>query len=112
MSNIEISKAQAIDLNEKYAADFDVDLNSIHKLQSRTMKAVDINGVMITILSLFPIVFTSSMLSWIFIIYQFSIIFNSILYYTCQQTFVQTEIQYDIIHILFRIVILWIMFCI
>ena len=112
LSNIELSKAEPIDLNEKYAADFDVDLVSIHKLQKKSMKAVDINGVMITILSLFPLIFTSSLLSWMFILYQFSIIFNSILYYTGQQTFVQSEIQYDIIHILFRIIILWIMFCI
>ena len=42
MANIEISKAVAFNVHEKFSNDFDVDLKRVHEIQSRNTNAVEI----------------------------------------------------------------------
>lgn len=109
MANIEISKAVAFNVHEKFSNDFDIDLKRVHDIQSRNTNAVDINGFVIIIIGIIPWAFLGFVSSYIFIVYQILMILNELFYAQGKQTFVQTEIQFDIIQVIFRTIMTWIL---
>jgi len=109
MANIEISKAVAFNVHEKFSNDFDVDLKRVHDIQGRNTTAVDINGFVIIIIGIIPWAFLGYVSSYIFIVYQLLLMVNELSYANGKQTFVQTEIQFDIIQIIFRTILIWIL---
>lgn len=109
MANIEISKSVSFNVGEKFSNDFDVDLKRVHDIQIRNTTPVDINGFVIIIVSIIPWTFIGYISSYIFIVYQICMITNELFYAKGKQTFVQTEIQFDIIQMIFRTVLIWIL---
>tara|TARA_A100001015_G_C14662097_1_gene583412 strand:- start:317 stop:655 length:339 start_codon:yes stop_codon:yes gene_type:complete len=107
MSQVEISKSRPFNVLEKYHDDFDVDLIGAHKEQLKNTTAVDINGLMLVLFSLIPWAGLNYFSSWIFILYQSFMIINELRYARGKQTFVQTDIQFDIIQLFFRTFIIW-----
>ena len=107
MSQVEISKSRPFNVLEKYHNDFDVDLIGAHKEQLKNTTAVDINGLMLVLFALTPWAGLNYFSSWIFILYQSFMIINELRYARGKQTFVQTDIQFDIIQLFFRTFIIW-----
>ena len=80
MANIEISKSVSFNVLEKFSNDFDVDLKRVHEIQNRNTTPVDINGFVIIIVSIIPWALIGYISSYIFILYQISMITNELFY--------------------------------
>lgn len=107
LSSKEYNKRQPI-VWEKYKNDFDVKLKSVHQNQKKNVKSVNVNAIALCVcLTILPWICTGWNIGFFIMMYQIIMCINAYRYATSNQTFVVTDIQYDIIQIIFRIVITW-----
>ena len=107
LSSIEFNKRQPIEW-DKYKNDFDVKLKTVHNIQEKNVKSVNINAIALCIcLTILPWACTGWNLGFIIMLYQIIMCINAYRYATSNQTFVVTDVQYDIIQLVFRIIITW-----
>ena len=107
LANSEQNKSQPIEW-DKFKDDFDVKLNHINNIQMKNLKSVAIEPIVLClILLILPWCFNISVLSVMVILYQLAVCVNAYRYCSSRQTFVVTDVQYDIIQIIFRTGLLW-----
>lgn len=107
LSYKEYKKRQPIEW-DKYKNDFDVKLKIVHNAQEKNVNSVNVNGIALCIcLTIVPWTCTGWNLGFFIMLYQIMMCVNAYRYCTSNQTFVITDIQYDIIQIVFRIGITW-----
>tara|TARA_X000000950_G_C13858324_1_gene637562 strand:+ start:160 stop:984 length:825 start_codon:yes stop_codon:yes gene_type:complete len=108
LANREQKKSQPIEW-EKFKDDFDVKLEQVHQNQKLRTKSVGVEPIILCfILTSIPWLFDFNLMGLFIISYQICICANAYRYCSTLQTFVVTDIQYDIIQIIFRTLILWI----
>ena len=74
----------------------------------KNLKSVAIEPIVLClILLILPWCFNISVLSVMVILYQLAVCVNAYRYCSSRQTFVVTDVQYDIIQIIFRTGLLW-----
>lgn len=107
LSSIEYNKRIPIDW-EKYKNDFDVKLQMVHQNQKKNVKSVNVNAIALCIcLNIISWTCTGWNLGFFIMMYQIIMCINAYRYATSNQTFVVTDIQYDILQTVFRIIIIW-----
>jgi len=107
LASLERSKAQAIDW-DKFKHDFDVDLSDCSHAQTKNIKGIGAEPIiMCVILTIIPWVVTGWNIGFFIMIYQITMCVNAYRYCSSTQTFVQTDTQYDIIQIIFRLGLTW-----
>ena len=93
---------------DKFRDDFDVKLYDVHDIQMKNLKGVGIEPIILcAILTLIPWIVTGWNVGFFIMLYQIAICINAYRYISSSQTFVQTDIQYDIIQMLFRTGLTW-----
>lgn len=93
---------------DKFKDDFDVSLKAVHYIQTRNVKGIGIEPIIIcALLTLIPWMITGWNVGFFIMLYQIAICINAYRYTNSSQTFVQTDIQYDIIQMIFRTGLLW-----
>ena len=93
---------------DKFKEDFDVQLNSVHAIQQKNLKGVRCEPIILcALLTLTPWIITGWNVGFFIMLYQISICINAYRYCASSQTFVQTDIQYDIIQLIFRTGLTW-----
>jgi len=107
LASLERSKAQSIDW-DKFKHDFDVDLSDCSIAQNKNIKGIGAEPIiMCVILTIIPWVVTGWNVGFFIMIYQITMCVNAYRYCSSAQTFVQTDTQYDIIQLIFRLGLTW-----
>ncbi len=107
LATLERAKSQPIDW-EKFKNDFDVGLTDCSDSQEKNIKSVGAEPVILCVLlTILPWVVTGWNIGFFIMVYQIIMCINIYRYISSAQTFVQTDTQYDIIQIVFRMGLTW-----
>ncbi len=107
LGTLEIQKSSPVDW-EKHKNDFCVDIHKTHTAQLKNMTHVNLNPIIaVIILTIIPWVATQWVLGYVIMAYQLCMATNAFKYSNSTQTFMVTELQYDIIQNVFRIILTW-----
>ena len=102
LASVEIEKSEVFTEELGY----DLELQNIHELQLKRKKIVNANSVLACLL-MFVIPMIGTGWSYTLLIYQIVLSINTYVYATRNTTFVMTDARFDIIHFVFRVILLW-----
>lgn len=102
LASLEYERSESIVEEQGY----DLELNIVHDLQKQRTKTINANGIVATLL-LYAIPMFITGWSYTLLLYQIALSVNMYRYVALRQSFVVTDSYFDIIHFVFRVLLLW-----